>query len=346
MIMHYRRIRVFHSMFINRKFEHIGLLIILYNSIERHNMIIKKEKNGNIMVYTVGEDMTDAQINKRESKKLTEKDREKMFIIDHDADVLLENGKLLIRFRKNKLTKEKVDDFWDNVITFARKDTSNRGSTSGSKSRNVRDNPKIKSNIIGYFDTISPSQKFALRNAGIKLDMQARETSFIRDHPEKYAKMIPLIKEIDHYYEKGAPEYYAKQRKKADETHFKIKGTSFTTITTNVNFQTSLHKDKGDDSDGFGNLAVIERGKYAGAETCFPQFGVGVDCRTGDILFMDVHYWHSNLPMKKLTKDAERLSIVCYLRWRLWTITKGKTLKQMKAHILKIHNASKTRKKR
>jgi len=309
-------------------------------------MIIKKEKNGNIMVYTVGEDMTDAQINKRESKKLTEKDREKMFIIDHDADVLLENGKLLIRFRKNKLTKEKVDDFWDNVITFARKDTSNRGSTSGSKSRNVRDNPKIKSNIIGYFDTISPSQKFALRNAGIKLDMQARETSFIRDHPEKYAKMIPLIKEIDHYYEKYAPEYYAKQRKKADETHFKIKGTSFTTITTNVNFQTSLHKDKGDDSDGFGNLAVIERGKYAGAETCFPQFGVGVDCRTGDILFMDVHYWHSNLPMKKLTKDAERLSIVCYLRWRLWTITKGKTLKQMKAHILKIHNASKTRKKR
>jgi hypothetical protein len=275
-----------------------------------------------------------------------------MTIIDHDADVFIERpdgqaNKLLIRFRKNKLSKEKVDTFWDNVIQFARKDTSNRGSASGSKIKNVGTNPKIKTNIIGYFDRLSPSQKLMLKTAGIKVDMYARETAFIRDHPDKYERLIPLIKEIDHYYEKYTPEYYAKQRKKADQTHFKIRGTAFTTITTNVNFQTSLHKDKGDDSEGFGNLAVIERGEYSGAETCFPQFGVGVDCRTGDILFMDVHYWHSNLPMKKITKDAERLSIVCYLRWRLWEVTKGKTLKQMKSHVAKIHYASsKTRKNR
>jgi hypothetical protein len=315
-------------------------------------MIVKKEKKGNIMVYIVREDKTEAEMDKRADSKLTEADRKKMKIIDHDADVFIENpdgspGKLLIRYRKNKLTEKNVDLFWDNVIQFARKDTSNRGSASGSKIKNVGNNPKIKTNIIGYFDTLGPSQKAALRNAGIKLDSSARETSFIRDHPDKYENLIPLVKEIDEYYEEYAPEYYAKQRKKADQTHFKIRGTAFTTITTNVNFQTRLHKDKGDDSDGFGNLAVIERGKYSGAETCFPQFGVGVDCRTCDILFMDVHYWHSNLPMKKLSKDAERLSIVCYLRWRLWEMTKGKTLKQMKAQVAKIHNAAaKTRKNR
>jgi hypothetical protein len=315
-------------------------------------MIVKKEKNENVMVYIVREDKTDAEMEKRANSKLKESDRKKMTIIDHDADVFIENpdgtaGKLLIRFRKNKLTRANIDAFWDNVIQFARKITSNRGSASSSKIKNVGANPKIKSNIIGYFDSLSPSQKYALRNAGIKLDSAARETAFIRDHPDRYEKLIPLVKEIDQYYEKYAPEYYAKQRKKADQTHFKIRGTSFTTITTNVNFQTSLHKDKGDDSDGFGNLAVIERGEYTGAETCFPQFGVGVDCRTGDVLFMDVHYWHSNLPMKKISKDAERLSIVCYLRWRLWEITKGKTLKQMKAQVAKIHNvAAKTRKNR
>lgn len=304
-------------------------------------MIIKKEKKGGIMVYTVREDMPESEIDKRAASKLTEADRKKMTIIDHDADVFLENGDLLIRFRKNKLDKEKVDAFWDNVIQFARKDTANRGTASGSKVKNMQNNPKIKSNIIGYFDTLTPSQKLMLGRAGIKVDMSARETSFIRDFPEKYEKLVPLVQQIDEYYAKYAPDHYAKQRKKADETHFKIKGTSFTTITTNVNFQTSLHKDKGDDGDGFGNLAVIERGKYSGAETCFPQFGVGVDCRTGDVLFMDVHYWHSNLPMKKLSKDAERLSIVCYLRWRLWEYTRGKTLKQMKEHIAKIHNAAK-----
>jgi len=304
-------------------------------------MIIKKEKKGGVMVYTVREDMPESEIDKRAAKRLTEDDRKNMFIVDHDADVFLENGEMLIRFRKNKLSKEKVDAFWDNVIQFARKDTANRGTASGSKTKNIKTNPKIKSNIIGYFDTLTPSQKLMLKNAGVKIDMSARETSFIRDYPEKYEKLIPLVQEIDEYYAKYAPDHYAKQRKKADETHFKIKGTSFTTITTNVNFQTSLHKDKGDDGDGFGNLAVIEKGKYSGAETCFPQFGVGVDCRTGDILFMDVHYWHSNLPMKKLSDDAERLSIVCYLRWRLWEYTRGKTQKQMKEHVAKIHNAAK-----
>lgn len=310
-------------------------------------MIIKKEEKSGIMIYTIREDMTEAEIDKRAGKKLTEADRKKMFIIDHDADVFLENGKMLIRFRKNKLSKDKVDDFWDNVIHFARKDTANRGTASGSKIKNLRNNLKIKSNIIGYFDTLAPSQKMMLKRNGIKIDTTARETSFIRDYPENYERLLPLVQEIDHYYSKYAPSHYKLQRKKADQTHFKIKNTSFTTITTNVNFQTSLHKDKGDDGDGFGNLAVIEKGKYTGAETCFPQFGVGVDCRTCDVLFMDVHYWHSNLPMHKLTPDAERLSIVCYLRWRLWEYTRGKTLKQMKTHVAKIHNASgkKTRRK-
>lgn len=314
-------------------------------------MIVKKEKNGNTTVYIVREDKTDAEMNKRKGQKLTEADREKITIIDHDADVFIENpdgtpGKLLIRFRKEKLTKANTDAFWDNVIQFARKSTNTRGIASGSKIRNLGNNARIKSNIIGYFDTISPSQKQLLRDAGVKLDYPARETVFIRDNPEKFEKLVPLVQEIDKYYKEYAPEYYAKQRKKADQTHFKIRGTSFTTITTNVNFQTSLHKDKGDDSDGFGNLAVIERGEYTGAETCFPQFGVGVDCRTSDMFFMDVHYWHSNLPMQKKTKDAERLSIVCYLRWRLWELTRGKTQKQMKAHISKIHGLTKTRKRR
>jgi hypothetical protein len=314
-------------------------------------MIVKKEKKGDLMLYIVREDKPDSEIEKRAGKKLTESDRKNFTIIDHDADVFIENpdgspGKLLVRFRKGKLTKSKIDAFWDNVIQFARKDTKNRGTASGSKIKSIHNNPKIKSNIIGYFDTLTPSQKLLIKNTGVKLSSPVRETAFIRDNPEKFERLIPLIKEIDEYYEKYAPEYYAKQRKKADQTHFKIRGTSFTTITTNVNFQTSLHKDKGDDSDGFGNLAVIERGEYKGAETCFPQFGVGVDCRTGDILFMDVHYWHSNLPMKKKSKDAERLSIVCYLRWRLWELTRGQTRKQMKENIAKVHGLSKTRKTR
>jgi hypothetical protein len=42
--------------------------------------------------------------------------------------------------------------------------------------------------------------------------------------------------------------------RQANETHFRIGKTAFTTITTNVNFQTTVHTDKGDDAEGFAVL--------------------------------------------------------------------------------------------
>jgi hypothetical protein len=152
------------------------------------------------------------------------------------------------------------------------------------------------------------------------------------DYPDNFKKLVPLIKEIDNYYKKFAPAEYAKQRRKANQTPFKITGTSFTTVTTNVNFQTAVHTDKGDDEEGFGNLVVIERGKYKGGETCFPQYGIGVDVRTGDVLFMDVHQPHANLPIEIEEPDTKRLSIVCYLRKNIWEQTKNKTKKFMIRH--------------
>jgi hypothetical protein len=56
-------------------------------------------------------------------------------IINHDADVFTQDGKLLLRFRKDKLTTNKINEFYDNVIHFAQTKTSNRGSTSGSKKK-------------------------------------------------------------------------------------------------------------------------------------------------------------------------------------------------------------------
>ena len=137
---------------------------------------------------------------------------------------------------------------------------------------------------------------------------------------------------INDLYKKLTPEHYKAQQKKANQTHFKIPGTAFTTITTNVNFRTTIHCDKGDDEDGFGNLAVIEKGKYTGGETCFPQYGIGVDVKETDVIFMDVHNPHGNLPIELETTNAKRLSVVCYLRKRIWEQTRGKTKKFMIKH--------------
>jgi hypothetical protein len=162
--------------------------------------------------------------------------------------------------------------------------------------------------------------------------ISVRETRFLQEYPDKFKKLEPLVKEIDKFYEQYVPENYGKQKKKANQTPFHIDNTAFTTITTNVNYQTTVHTDKGDDSEGFGNLVVIEHGKYKGGETCFPQYGIGIDVRTRDIIYMDVHQPHGNLPIELETKDAKRLSIVCYLRKSIWEQTKGKTKKFMIKH--------------
>jgi hypothetical protein len=123
---------------------------------------------------------------------------------------------------------------------------------------------------------------------------------------------------------------------------YQIDGTAFSTLTVNMNFRTALHKDAGDYQQGFGNLSVIEWGKYHGGETLFPRFGLGFNLRTGDFVAMDVHEWHTNAPIHETAEDAafnktlpdirtrdektgvigsqeryQRISFVCYFREKL-----------------------------
>lgn len=303
-------------------------------------MIIKREKKNGIHILYVRKEKTDEEMEKHKNKLIARTSIKD--IISEDTDVYTEDNKLLLKFRKKNLNKNKIKDFYDNVIHFAQKSyTTNRGSASGSKTKNISENPKVMSNVIGYMDNFSPKQKYLLTQQHKTVKYNVRECRFNADFPEKYEKLIPLIQDIDHYYKKLVPEYYKKQIKKANQTFFRIPKTSFTTITTNVNFQTSIHKDKGDDKDGFGNLTVIEEGNYSGAETCFPQYGIGVDVRTGDVLFMDVHEWHGNLPMVKKTPDAIRLSIVCYLRYNVWKNTIKISKSQMIKHNKTVKNIKK-----
>jgi hypothetical protein len=294
-------------------------------------MIIKKEKKGDVTVYHVDKDYDDAKMEKKLNTFL--KPEHIPTILDEDVDVYTADGKLLLRFRKNALSnRSHIDEFYDNIIKFAKNVSSNRGNATGSKKRHVDTNPKVMSNIFGFFDSWAPSQKLIFKRLNKTPKITVRECRFNMYHPEQYKKTIPLIQDIDGLYAKLTPEQYKKQRAKANQTHFKIPGTSFTTVTTNVNYQTSIHTDAGDDVEGFGNLAVIDVGEYTGGETCFPQYGIGVNVRRGDILFMDVHQPHANLPLHKKTKDTIRLSIVCYLRKRVWVNTKNKSRRVYEQH--------------
>jgi hypothetical protein len=269
------------------------------------------------------------------------------------------NEKLLLKYRKNALSDNDIKLGWNCYKDLA-KPSRGRGASAGPidsentywKKRNLvktnkwstsylkpdgtpskmRVNNQVFSNPIGFF---------AENNNFCKLP--CRLTHFTRTNFDKYNEGLPFLQKIDSMYKKLTPDCHEKQLERANKkSHLKIKDTAFSTITINRNFRTALHRDAGDFSEGFGNLTVIERGKYHGGYTILPQFGIAVDVRNNDYLAMDVHQWHSNTEIYETDEDKKynlsipkaykdnvevgtigidklytRLTFVCYLRENL-----------------------------
>jgi hypothetical protein len=276
--------------------------------------IVKKDTSRRVPRYIVRAILTDAETNALKGKFI--ESHQYPVVLKESADVYTESGELLLRFRKDVLSKKAIDDAYDAMKEFVLRTTTDRGIASGSdRGLTTGHQVAVRSNILGYFDKWSISQRATFKRSGIKYPGTCRLTTFNVKYPEKWKRIVPLIKEIDHQYELLCPEDYKSQRRAAKKTPYHIQGTAFSTITTNFNFRTAAHQDSGDWPEGFGNLVVIERGTpYEGCYTGFPQYGVAVDCRTGDFLAMDVHKIHGNTPKTPATDDSVRLSLVSYLR--------------------------------
>lgn len=276
------------------------------------------------MVHTIRAKkmLTDEQTRKLEGTSLPKGYYKKVY--HNDIDVVDEHGNYILRFRKKVLPVKNIDQAHDAMIQHARQKTHTRGVAAGNMGniKVVSNNIPIMSNIMGYFDTLDLGYKKIFRLAGLKKPI-CRQTAFTMNHPLKWNKIVPLIKDIDRQYKSLFPKQHRLQKKEAQSTNYVIDNTAFTTITTNLNLQTACHYDKGDFHKGFGNLVVIERGTYKGGYTGFPQYGIAVDVRNGDFLGMDVHLLHGNEPIIPVSDDYERLSLVSYLREGIANKCKG-----------------------
>lgn len=307
--------------------------------------------------------MTDDQIKAREGTYFSEKDVDE--IIDYDADVYAEDPdapggkKLLFKLRKNVIPHDLIKLAWKNFYKSANA-SRNRGAAAGpidvkskywtrrklnkksikgwsaqymekGKLSKMRVNNNVFSSVLGYFEK-TPF-----------MGLPCRLTSYTQLYFDQYKAGTPYIEKIDELFKKLVPDRYDVQYKRAKgNPAFQIGNTSFSSVTINRNFRTGLHMDAGDLREGFGNLSVIERGKYKGGYTIFPRYKVGIDLRTGDFVAMDVHEWHCNTELKEEIEDKKfnssipeiyrndketgtqgidklfsRVSFVCYLREKL-----------------------------
>lgn len=304
--------------------------------------------------------MTDEEIKAREGTYFSDKDIDTVF--DEDVDVYGRDPKtgekkLLARFRKHVIPNELVRRGWEGYYGTAAP-SRNRGAAAGpikldskywknrkavdvdrwsarykngSKTSKMRVNNNVFSSVLGYFE------------ATPFMGIPCRLTSYTQRYFKQYRHGLPFIQAIDGVFKELIPDRHAKQLAAAKQkSMYQIEGTAFSSITINRNFRTALHMDDGDFRDGYGNLSVIERGRYHGGATMFPRYRVGFNVRTGDFLAMDVHEWHCNTEMyeteedrvynramPKIHKDSletgtlggekpfTRISFVCYLREKL-----------------------------
>ncbi len=240
------------------------------------------------------------------------------------------NGDLLLVYLPGAV-KDLSESMWEDFSSI-RLATSNRGYASGAKTMEKKRSdkkmgrvsaPTITSSILGTIDMDYRKSK----------EVVCRLTTFTAREVEKWDRLLPMFDRIAERFEKNVPDRYTAQVAKArvTEPEWVIKGTPFTTITVNNTYPTGIHTDKGDLDEGFSTLAVLRRGMFEGGWLTFPQYGVTVDMKDGDLLLMDAHEWHGNTPLlcsfcgESLRKyghrcenmvgvSPERVSIVSYYR--------------------------------
>jgi hypothetical protein len=234
-----------------------------------------------------------------------------LLIGDEDWDVLRPDGTLLFALRYQAVSEAVCGPAWAPLLRAAVK-SHNRGAAAGGRyypgkqdgtTSGTSQSETVLSGVLGYFDR-QP------RNPG------CRTTKYTARDVEGWAAVQPFLRAVNQVFRQGCPERYEAQAAEVRATNpwWVIPGTAFSTVTVNRNFRTAVHKDDGDLRAGFGVMAVLSAGSYAGGHLVFPRYRVAVDVRDRDVLLSDVHEFHGNTPIVGAEGAFDRLSVVCYVR--------------------------------
>ena len=238
------------------------------------------------------------------------------YLITEDCDGIDSYGNLLFRFRK-KAIPENILDIGVESFKDSIKQTTSRGNAAGGYYNRIRQDGVVTNFKVA--DAVSSGNVgFMDAKDGFGTVNYCRKTSFASDHYDKFKQGIPFVKFISDEYKKLCPNHWDLQNKYVQGTNknYVITDTVYTTVTVNENFRTALHQDSGDLTNAMGNLIVWEDGNYTGGYFMLPEYGIMIDIKSNDLLFVDVHKWHCNtdFKLKEGCTDFTRYSFVMYYR--------------------------------
>lgn len=100
--------------------------------------------------------------------------------------------------------------------------------------------------------------------------------------------------------------------------NWKIEGTPFTSGIVNKNNPLKYHFDAGNIKDVLSNMVVFKSGVQGGHLSC-PEYDLGFEVSDNTVILFDGQkILHGVTPIKKLTPDSYRYSVVFYTLQQMW----------------------------
>ena len=156
------------------------------------------------------------------------------------------------------------------------------------------------SNFLGWFDKTGS-------------ELICRPTAWSLTHPEILEASRDFERAVREIYREELKHHWLDQMEfmKNVSPNFRYLDSPYSTITINKDVRFPYHYDFGDFTGGLGNLVVLDGGNNHAGVMVMPKIRCAFLVRLGDLLFMDVHQLHGNLP---LTPGVPRLTAVLYAR--------------------------------
>ena len=250
--------------------------------------------------------------------------------IDEDAIVFETPGKVIARLVTNCLPGKLVTETARNFRTV-HGDLTARGGVIHKKAMMYRER---ENDSLGFTKVVPPSVIQLLREQNVRLGLTGphsdmlgyfdktprepfcRQTAWSLKRRDIFEISKPFVHEVDYVFKSELDDYWREQRDfmRHVSRNFKYPHTTFSTVTVNLNLACCYHTDDNDFRGGMGNLVVLELGNDRSGILVMPRERKAFIVRPTDVLLMDVHHMHGNLP---LTFGGTRLTTVLYARERI-----------------------------
>jgi hypothetical protein len=252
-------------------------------------------------------------------------------LIDEDAIVMETPGKVIARLVTNGLPGKVITETARNLRTV-HGDLTARGGVIHRDAMMYRERKDDDS--LGFTKIVPPSVIQLLREQNARLGLTGpqsdmlgyfdktvrepfcRQTAWSLKRRDIFEISKPFVHEVDYVYKSELNGHWREQQDfmRHVSRDFKYHHTTFSTVTVNLNLACCYHTDANDFRGGMGNLVVLELGNDRSGILVVPRERVAFIVRPTDVLLMDVHHMHGNLP---LTFGGTRLTAVLYARERI-----------------------------